>query len=80
MRRAKPEIGSSVARFATRCSSSFFAEERAALERKRDKLRLLQQRKVSHLDDYKDLPEEIPMPLVIGTKVTGEEVAGSGGA
>ncbi|KAI0225412.1 Lin-9-like protein [Lamellibrachia satsuma] len=53
-----------------RCSAAFFAEERGALQRKREKLRILQQRKISDLEDFKDLPEEIPMPLVIGTKVT----------
>ena len=54
-----------------RCSAAFFSEERNALQRKREKLRILQQRKNSDLDDFKDLPDEIPMPLVIGTKVTG---------
>ncbi|XP_022089163.1 protein lin-9 homolog [Acanthaster planci] len=55
-----------------RCSPAFFAEERAALDTKRRRLRLLQQRKSSELDtsDIKDLPQEIPLPLVIGTKVT----------
>ncbi|XP_071809399.1 protein lin-9 homolog [Asterias amurensis] len=55
-----------------RCSPAFFAEERAALEAKRKRLRLLQQRKSSELDEteLKDLPKEIPLPLVIGTKVT----------
>lgn len=31
----------------------------------------MQQRKVADLSQFKDLPEEIPLPLVIGTKVTG---------
>ncbi|XP_041927901.1 protein lin-9 homolog [Alosa sapidissima] len=53
-----------------RCSSGFFAEERSALEQKRQKIRLLQQRKLADLAQCKDLPEEIPLPLVIGTKVT----------
>eukprot|EP00061_Rhincodon_typus_P016851 g45279.t1 len=53
-----------------RCSAAFFAEERAALQVKRQKIRLLQQRKVTELSQYKDLPDEIPLPLVIGTKVT----------
>ncbi|XP_067841289.1 protein lin-9 homolog [Heptranchias perlo] len=53
-----------------RCSAAFFSEERAALQHKRHKIRLLQQRKVTELSQYKDLPEEIPLPLVIGTKVT----------
>ena len=54
-----------------RCSPAFFAEERAALQRKREKIRLLQQRKIDSITDWKDLPDEIPIPLVIGTKVTG---------
>ncbi|XP_030627606.1 protein lin-9 homolog isoform X3 [Chanos chanos] len=53
-----------------RCSSAFFAEERAALKQKRQKMRLLQQRKVTDMSICKDLPDEIPLPLVIGTKVT----------
>ena len=54
-----------------RCSSAFFEEERSALKQKRQKIRLLQQRKVADISQFKDLPEEIPLPLVIGTKVTG---------
>jgi len=53
-----------------RCSEAFFAEERAELERKRQKIRLLQQRKIGDLNSFKDLPEEIPMQLTIGAKVT----------
>ncbi|XP_057256010.1 protein lin-9 homolog isoform X4 [Pezoporus wallicus] len=53
-----------------RCSSAFFEEERSALKQKRQKIRLLQQRKVADISQFKDLPEEIPLPLVIGTKVT----------
>lgn len=53
-----------------RCSQSFFNEERSALEDKRQKIRLLQQRKVTELSKFKDLPKEIPVPLVIGTKVS----------
>ncbi|XP_062617485.1 protein lin-9 homolog isoform X2 [Saccostrea cucullata] len=53
-----------------RCSPAFFEEERAALEIRRNKIRLLQQRKMSELQTFKDLPDEIPMHLVIGTKVT----------
>ncbi|XP_018585953.1 protein lin-9 homolog [Scleropages formosus] len=53
-----------------RCSSAFLAEERAALMQKRQKIRLLQQRKLTDVSQCKDLPEEIPLPLVIGTKVT----------
>ncbi|KAM4693616.1 protein lin-9 homolog [Discoglossus pictus] len=53
-----------------RCSASFFEEERSALENKRQKIRLLQQRKVADVSQFKELPEEIPLSLVIGTKVT----------
>ncbi|XP_044025715.1 protein lin-9 homolog isoform X1 [Siniperca chuatsi] len=53
-----------------RCSSAFFAEERTALRQKRQKMRLLQQRKLSDVSNCKDLPDEIPLPLIIGTKVT----------
>ena len=42
------------------------------LQQRRDKIRALQQRKGGDLPDLKDLPDEIPMPLVIGTKVTGK--------
>lgn len=53
-----------------RCSEAFFAEERAELERKRQKIRLLQQRKIGDLNSFKDLPDEIPMQLTIGARVT----------
>lgn len=53
-----------------RCSQAFFEEERRELERKRAKIRLLQQRKTADVTNCKDLPEEIPLQLVIGTKVT----------
>uniref|UniRef100_A0AAY4B8B3 DIRP domain-containing protein n=1 Tax=Denticeps clupeoides TaxID=299321 RepID=A0AAY4B8B3_9TELE len=53
-----------------RCSSAFFAEERTALKHKRQKMRLLQQRKLTDVSLCKDLPDEIPLPLIIGTKVT----------
>lgn len=58
----------------SRCSSAFFAEERTALRQKRQKMRLLQQRKLSDVSNCKDLPDEIPLPLIIGTKVTGKTV------
>jgi len=54
-----------------RCSPSFFAEERQALQLKRQKIRLLQQRKAADVTNFKDIPDEIPMTLVIGTRVTG---------
>ena len=57
--------------FVFSCSPAFFYEERAALHMKREKIRLLQQRKVSEVQHLKDMPDEIPMPLVIGTRVTG---------
>ncbi|XP_043477708.1 protein lin-9 homolog isoform X1 [Leptopilina heterotoma] len=53
-----------------RCSQSFFEEERRELERKRQKIRMLQQRKCTDIHVFKDLPPEVPMQLVIGTKVT----------
>jgi len=49
---------------------AFFEEERRELERKRTKIRLLQQRKTADVTNCKDLPGEIPLQLVIGTKVT----------
>lgn len=55
-----------------RCSSAFFNEERTALRQKRQKMRLLQQGKMSDVSNCKDLPDEIPLRLNIGTKVTGE--------
>ncbi|KFM62297.1 Protein lin-9-like protein, partial [Stegodyphus mimosarum] len=53
-----------------RCSPEFFAEERSSLEMKRSKIRQLQLRKNVDLEHFKDLPNEIPLPLVIGTKAT----------
>lgn len=53
-----------------RCSQAFFNEERLELEKKRNKIRALQQRKATDMVSFKDLPAEIPMQLVIGTKVT----------
>ncbi|KAF5282204.1 hypothetical protein FQR65_LT02901 [Abscondita terminalis] len=53
-----------------RCSQAFFNEERLELEKKRNKIRALQQRKATDISSFKDLPAEIPMQLVIGTKVT----------
>ncbi|CAG9792093.1 unnamed protein product [Diatraea saccharalis] len=52
-----------------RCSQAFFAEERKELERKRKLIRYIQQRKTADIS-LKDLPNEIPMQLVVGTKVT----------
>ncbi|XP_073999867.1 myb-interacting protein 130 isoform X2 [Rhodnius prolixus] len=53
-----------------RCSQAFFEEERRELDRKRAKIRQLQQRKPTDQNTCKDLPTEIPLQLVIGTKVT----------
>lgn len=53
-----------------RCSAAFFAQERQALAIKRSKIRQLQQQKVVDIGLYRDLPKNIPLQLVIGTKVT----------
>nr|XP_039261185.1 protein lin-9 homolog [Styela clava] len=55
-----------------RCSEAFFMEERNSLKSKRFRIRQLQQRKVSADDGFtfNDLPKEIPMSLILGTKVT----------
>ncbi|KAG5681391.1 hypothetical protein PVAND_010832 [Polypedilum vanderplanki] len=53
-----------------RCSAKFFEEERMELERKRQKIRLLQSRKTGDTSFVYDLPPEIPVPFTIGTKVT----------
>lgn len=52
-----------------RCSQAFFDEEREELRRRRQKIRMIQQRKITDFN-YKELPDEIPLQLVIGTKVT----------
>ncbi|XP_038213576.1 protein lin-9 homolog [Zerene cesonia] len=52
-----------------RCSQAFFEEERRELDRKRKLIRYIQQRKTADIC-VKDLPNEIPMQLVVGTKVT----------
>ncbi|XP_070144842.1 uncharacterized protein mip130 [Drosophila kikkawai] len=56
-----------------RCSAKFFSEERKELDRKRQLIRTLQSRKPGELKDsmlLSDMPEKIPMPLPLGTKVT----------
>jgi protein lin-9 len=53
-----------------RCSAKFFEEERIELERKRQKIRLLQSRKTGDASFVCDLPCKIPIPFTIGTKVT----------
>ena len=61
--------------FNFRCSSAFFAEERAELARKRQKIRMLQQRKqLMDYSTFKDLPEQIPLLLTIGARVTARWV------
>lgn len=53
-----------------RCSIAFFEEERRELERKRQKIRLLQTKRSGDVSFVRDLPKEIPQPLSVGTKVT----------
>eukprot|EP00094_Tigriopus_californicus_P000053 TCALIF_00053-PA protein Name:"Similar to LIN9 Protein lin-9 homolog (Homo sapiens)" AED:0.07 eAED:0.07 QI:75/0.2/0.16/1/1/1/6/0/643 len=53
-----------------RCSAAFFAEERTELAKKRQKIRLLQQRKQGEIYNFKDLPDQIPLQLTIGARVT----------
>ena len=57
-----------------RCSQAFFDEERRELERKRQKMRYMQTRcrsgDIKDMNFVRDLPEKIPLPLPLGTKVT----------
>ncbi|XP_036318060.1 protein lin-9 homolog [Rhagoletis pomonella] len=56
-----------------RCSQAFFEEERRELESRRQKIRYIQSRRSGDIKDLnfvRDLPEKIPLPLPIGTKVT----------
>ncbi|XP_026838257.1 protein lin-9 homolog [Drosophila erecta] len=56
-----------------RCSANFFSEERKELDRKRQLMRTLQSRKPGEFKDsmlLSGMPEKIPMPLPLGTKVT----------
>lgn len=53
-----------------RCSQNFFDEEIRELDRRRKKIRLLQQRKARDEVYFKDIPDEIPLQLTVGTKVT----------
>ena len=55
-----------------RCSAAFFAEERAELARKRNKIRLLQQRKQNEILNFKDLPDTIPLQISVGSRVTAK--------
>ncbi|XP_065656048.1 protein lin-9 homolog [Hydra vulgaris] len=58
-----------------RCSPAFFNEEVNYLNEKRKKIRYLHQLKgfeVADMMQFKDLPDEIPMPMVVGTKVTAK--------
>lgn len=53
-----------------RCSQNFFDEEIRELDRRRKKIRLLQQRKARDELLFKDIPDEIPLQLTVGTKIT----------
>ncbi|XP_061390607.1 protein lin-9 homolog [Musca vetustissima] len=56
-----------------RCSQAFFDEERRELEKKRQKMRFMQSRRSGEVKDMnflRDLPDKIPLPLPVGTKVT----------
>lgn len=53
-----------------RFSQAFLVQERAQLSNKRQKIRQLQQQKFVDVSYYRDLPEQIPLSLVIGTRVT----------
>lgn len=53
-----------------RCSPKFFKEERFDLERKRQKVRLLQSKRFADASFMLDMPKEIPLPVFIGSKVT----------
>ena len=57
--------------FLFRCSEAFFAEERICLSDRRERIRILQQQKTFDLTKFLDMPNNIPLPLVIGTTVTG---------
>ncbi|KAL1398551.1 hypothetical protein pipiens_008874 [Culex pipiens pipiens] len=61
-----------------RCSVAFFAEERRELERKRQKIRLLQTKRSGDVSFVRDLPKEIPQPLSVGTKVTAQVTSSPG--
>lgn len=59
-----------------RCSSTFFAEERTVLTEKRRRLRELQRKvhqgtqlSLADFNHFRDLPENIPAMLTVGTKV-----------
>lgn len=53
-----------------RCSPAFFEEEIRALHERRNNIRQVQQRRTVSMENYASLPDDIPLPLVIGTKVT----------
>lgn len=53
-----------------RCSPAFFDEEIRALHERRNNIRQVQQRRTVSTENYTSLPDDIPLPLVIGTKVT----------
>lgn len=53
-----------------RMSPQFFRQEIASLERRRQKIRILQAKKFADASFIKSLPSNIPMPITIGTKIT----------
>lgn len=53
-----------------RLSQKFLNEERAALAQKRHLIRQLHQRKPTDFSYKEELPDEIPLQLVVGSKVT----------
>jgi hypothetical protein len=55
-----------------RCSPAFLAEERAALEHKRERIRLIQSRQWFPDTATEYVPEIIPIPLSLGLKVTAK--------
>jgi protein lin-9 len=62
-----------------RCSQTFFDEERQELERKRQKLRVVQSRKNCDASFIQDLPTEVPLALHVGAKVTARLRSGQDG-
>lgn len=53
-----------------RLSAKFFVEERVTLARKRQMIRQLHQRKPTDFSYRAELPDEVPLQLVVGSKVT----------
>ena len=61
-----------IALFASKAAINYLFpfQERSELMRKRAKIRLLQQRRQNEVSNFKDLPDNIPLQLTIGTRVT----------